>query len=109
MCSLKGNPVHAFGSSMDDSVQLPGAVLLDGKQGHVACSIPAYYLLPNNTVGREDISLVMLAAPTCDTNLLEVLSVFGNTSFQVLLQVHCFPSLSPILFILWTEVHASLF
>lgn len=83
MCSLKGDTVHAFGSSMDDSVQLPGAVLLDRKQGHIAYSIPACYLLPNDTVGREDISLVMLAAPTCDTNLIEVFSMFSNISFHV--------------------------
>lgn len=37
--------------------------------------------LPNDTVGREDISL--LAAPTCDTDLMEVLTMFSDISRRV--------------------------
>lgn len=37
--------------------------------------------LPNDTIGREDISL--LAAPTCDTGLMEVLTMFSDTSLHV--------------------------
>lgn len=41
----------------------------------ITCSIPACCLFPNDAVGREDIPLAMLATPSRDTNLIEVLSV----------------------------------
>lgn len=49
----------------------------------MACSIPEYCLLPNDTVGSKDMSLVMLAAPTCNANLTELLSMFSSISFHV--------------------------
>lgn len=62
-------------------IQLPGAVLLAGKQDRVACRIPAYCLTPNDTVGREDISL--LAAPACDTGLMGVWTMFSDISLRI--------------------------
>lgn len=37
--------------------------------------------LPDDTIGREDISL--LAAPTCDTDLMEVVTMFSDISLHV--------------------------
>lgn len=67
----------AFGLLMDDSGQLPGVVLLDRKEDHLQHSSR---LSPNDDVGRGDIPLAVLAAPSCDTDFVDVFSALQYRS-----------------------------
>lgn len=46
----------------------------------LTCSIPADCLFPNDDVGRGDMPLAMLAAPSCDTDFVDVFSALQYRS-----------------------------
>lgn len=65
-------------------IQCSGRVLSYLVESRIALPAASQHTvwLPKDTVGREDISL--LAAPTCDTDLMEVLTMFSDISCHVL-------------------------
>lgn len=79
----------------------------------ITCSIPADCLFPNDDVGRGDTPLAMLAAPSCDTDFIDVFSALQyrgvGSEWEVHPLVNCLPLPRALQgFVLRVSMHAGL-